>query len=423
MPSKSVDLMSAYPKPRNPFAGAAPLAHRPLSAIAATAGGGVPQQRIKRVLAELVPQLEALHAQGRIGGDISVHTVGLDESGRAHFMAPGMPVQGGAQPAVPEPGYAAPELYAAGAHWARGPWSDVYGLSAVAHALVAGKPPPSAAERLEHDTYAPLAEQGLPKYDRYERSFLAAIDQGLALDPADRPRSLAQYAEILAFPATPPVPPEPAASPVSLVPPPQLVEAEPGRPGWRTALLLALLAGGGLALGAYWWDRLSTDDSAVITRSESVPQAPAPAAGPDPVPQVGPGLTQPPAAEPALPALPGSAADPAQPAATGADTPPAGQAPASDSPGLPPATAQEKPRQGPGADAPPPALVTVALDIAPWGEVWIDGKHRGVTPPLKTLRLAPGRYAVEVRNATLPPYRTTLTVRAGRPTVITHTFR
>ena len=54
---------AGYSTQRNPFAGAAPLAYRPLSAIAATTAGGVPQSRIKRVLAELVVPLQALHDQ------------------------------------------------------------------------------------------------------------------------------------------------------------------------------------------------------------------------------------------------------------------------------------------------------------------------------------------------------------------------
>lgn len=80
-------LFAASQHPRSPFAGAAPLAHRPLSAIAATAAGGVPQARIKRLLGELVPQLASVHEQGHICGDITVDSVGLDESGRAHLLA------------------------------------------------------------------------------------------------------------------------------------------------------------------------------------------------------------------------------------------------------------------------------------------------------------------------------------------------
>ena len=72
--------------PRGPFSGAAPLALRPLSAIAATAAGGVPEARIKRLLSDLLPSLMSLHAQGEICGDISLDTVGMDEGARAHLL-------------------------------------------------------------------------------------------------------------------------------------------------------------------------------------------------------------------------------------------------------------------------------------------------------------------------------------------------
>ena len=36
--------------------------------------------------------------------------------------------------------------------------------------------------------------------------------------------------------------------------------------------------------------------------------------------------------------------------------------------------------------------VTVRLDIRPWGEVWVNGVARGISPPVKELRLIPGKY-------------------------------
>ncbi|MFJ0794782.1 hypothetical protein WLV97_22815, partial [Bordetella bronchiseptica] len=169
-------LSAASQHPRSPFAGAAPLAHRPLSAIAATAAGGVPQARIKRLLGELVPQLASVHEQGHICGDITVDSVGLDESGRAHLLALNGAAQGEA--ALPAPGYAPFELYVEDPAWPRGPWTDIYALSAVAHSLITGRRPPAAPERSVNDGYQPLAQRDLPKYDN---DFLRAIDAGLAV--------------------------------------------------------------------------------------------------------------------------------------------------------------------------------------------------------------------------------------------------
>ncbi|WP_329957673.1 PEGA domain-containing protein [Bordetella petrii] len=63
------------------------------------------------------------------------------------------------------------------------------------------------------------------------------------------------------------------------------------------------------------------------------------------------------------------------------------------------------------------------MNVRPWGEILVNGVSRGVTPPLKTLRLPPGKYSVTVRNSAQAPYRTTLEVRAGKPAMITHVFR
>jgi hypothetical protein len=60
----------------------------------------------------------------------------------------------------------------------------------------------------------------------------------------------------------------------------------------------------------------------------------------------------------------------------------------------------------------------VRLAIRPWGEVYVDGRKVGITPPLKSLRLAPGRHVVTIRNGTLPAYRRELVVRSGTSAVV-----
>ena len=74
------------------------------------------------------------------------------------------------------------------------------------------------------------------------------------------------------------------------------------------------------------------------------------------------------------------------------------------------------------APEPPPAPVSVGLDIRPWGEIWIDGQSRGVSPPLKQISLPPGKYAVAVRNPAGPEYRVSLDVQAGRRAAVSHSF-
>jgi hypothetical protein len=69
-----------------------------------------------------------------------------------------------------------------------------------------------------------------------------------------------------------------------------------------------------------------------------------------------------------------------------------------------------------------PALVVVRLAISPWGEVWVDGKSAGVTPPLSQLSLPPGRHTITIRNGDAAPLRQTVVLQAGRPVQIQHQF-
>jgi eukaryotic-like serine/threonine-protein kinase len=69
-------------------------------------------------------------------------------------------------------------------------------------------------------------------------------------------------------------------------------------------------------------------------------------------------------------------------------------------------------------------LATVSLAVYPWGEVWVNGKNVGVSPPLNELKLKPGQHAIEIRNESSPPYRETFTLIAGEPTKrIRHKFQ
>jgi len=66
---------------------------------------------------------------------------------------------------------------------------------------------------------------------------------------------------------------------------------------------------------------------------------------------------------------------------------------------------------------------TLSLAISPWGEVFVDGQNMGVSPPLNTLQLEPGRHTVEIRNKAFAGYRETVNVRPGQSLKIKHKFR
>lgn len=64
----------------------------------------------------------------------------------------------------------------------------------------------------------------------------------------------------------------------------------------------------------------------------------------------------------------------------------------------------------------------LTLAIRPWGVVYVNGKKKGLSPPVKELTLAPGKYAVEIRNDKFQPYRESIELRKGIATRITHSF-
>ena len=81
----------------------------------------------------------------------------------------------------------------------------------------------------------------------------------------------------------------------------------------------------------------------------------------------------------------------------------------------------------PAAPAASPAVVgasgSITLAISPWGEVFVDGKSRGVSPPLRSLELSLGPHTIEVRNTTFQSYIGKVEVRAGEVVLIRHRFR
>ena len=63
------------------------------------------------------------------------------------------------------------------------------------------------------------------------------------------------------------------------------------------------------------------------------------------------------------------------------------------------------------------------LAIAPWGEVLIDGKRRGVSPPLRVVDVPPGAHTVEIRNSTFPAHVQKVQLKPGEAVRIRHRFK
>jgi eukaryotic-like serine/threonine-protein kinase len=64
----------------------------------------------------------------------------------------------------------------------------------------------------------------------------------------------------------------------------------------------------------------------------------------------------------------------------------------------------------------------VQLAVSPWGQVEVDGKPMGISPPLTRLTLSSGSHTITVRNTDYPAYTATVTVDGESPVTLRHRF-
>jgi hypothetical protein len=180
-------------------------------------GPGFTPADVVRIAGELADALAELHARGLTHLDISPETVSL-ASGRVQlgdFAVDNRTLIALLQgpEGLVRPGYSAIEHYDAEMSEPLGPPADVFAASALLHHLITGRAPPSWQERWR-DPEALL----LPDRDDYPPGFLAAIRQGLAIEPGDRFANGAAWRAALSLPrriagsATPVMEPEPVPS-------------------------------------------------------------------------------------------------------------------------------------------------------------------------------------------------------------------
>jgi hypothetical protein len=184
------------------------------------------------------------------------------------------------------------------------------------------------------------------------------------------------------------------------------------KPRLGTALAMAaiLTVAVGLRLGRQ-------PAAAPVVSPPRVATAPAPAPAKEAVPEQKTAAPSKPAAAPAKPAT--------APSRTAAASSRFGAAPAKPKPAT--ATAVSPPgeeiEEAPVAVADAAAMATVSFAISPWGEVHIDGKMRGISPPLRNVDLTLGRHRIEIRNADFPPHVEIVDAKSGSRIRIRHKFQ
>lgn len=327
--------------------------------------GQLDENRLLGILRPILDGLEEVHARQVLHRDIKPDNIILRQG-----TAPVLIDFGAARQnltsmtrsvmSVLTAGYAPVEQYATGGN--QGPWTDLYAIGAVAYRAISGNKPPDAISRIRHDPLEPASRVG---EGRYSKHFLAAIDWALAVEPEDRPSSVAQFREALEgrAPAKPhpprehvggkisalggTLPPEAASEASTLMVEKRPIEAAPrpgkGFPSWiGIAFGVAAVA----AVTVY----LALRDHEVPRPAEpaTLPLAAPPIAAPAEEPAAGP--------TPDAPAAPAAAPSSSPAEVAAAPTQPPKPAPAESAP----ATAPAKPGPPAASTTPTPAATAPA---------------------------------------------------------------
>jgi serine/threonine-protein kinase len=210
-----------------------------------------------------------------------------------------------------------------------------------------------------------------------------------------------------------------------------------GRPLWLLAGVAGVLLVGAMA----WWQWAPghADAPAAVAAPAASPQvtaAPAAVVVPVTATPASAAVSEAPAAvvtaaAPELIAPVVQSAPPASPAVSVAAAPTAaGPAKAAATP--PKETAREKRQREarerdvkPAAAAPaaaPLATGIVKIAVSPWGEIEVDGRRVGTSPPINELSLSEGRHQIVIRNTDFPALSSTVIVTPGQPYSLKHKF-
>ncbi|MCO5099369.1 MAG: protein kinase [Burkholderiaceae bacterium] len=436
---------------------------RTLDQVLANGPDVIGESWLKAVIRPVLDALEHMHTEDCYHRDVSADNILIRNDGNALLLDLGAArrVIGESDRALTvmlKPGYAPIEQYGDDPECRQGPWTDIYALAAVLYFAVTNRMPPASASRVMHDSLPPLAALAPPGYSA---RFLEAIDRGLSIRPAQRPRTIGEFRSLL-FAATPDENirsaetrstrasrSKGAAKTTDAAAKPD-ASAASARPSMSKATWAFAAAGVVLSLAALAWALAgrspAVPDAAATLAPSASPASPASLSSlssPGSASSVGPADTeaatsaadpapaeQPHDAAPAAfaessalsaaaePAIAEGMAQPARPAPTADESAAAGTvraAPPSAAPGSPSSADAKAAAAGAGTG-------TVRLAISPWGEVYVDGVSRGVTPPLKQLALDAGRHRIEIRNPAGPTWTKQVDVVAGRRLTLSHRF-
>jgi serine/threonine protein kinase len=324
-----------------------------------------------------------------------------------------------------KPGYAPIEQYADDASIKQGPWTDIYAIGAVLHFAITGKAPPPAASRLLNDSMPRLEAKAADASFAagFTKEFLQAVDAALRVRPEDRPQTIAEFRKLLngestseALRPTVPEQSEPMPDPFASIAPMPQAYADSD----HTVVLPRTLTKTGLA-NPRPPDVTSAAES-VTTNADPVPEKKKSSGGLIAAAVIsavvlGAGIFM---------SIKPSAPLPPSPTATKETTAPAVIAAPIVKPSVQPEVVKpvEAPLPEVTVDQAKKAekLSVIRLNVKPWGEIFVDGATKGISPPMKALNLPAGEYSIEIRNGDFAPHSQKLIVKAGESFNLTHAF-
>jgi serine/threonine protein kinase len=361
------------------------------------------ESSILKTLQPILDALETMHAEQIFHRDISPDNIMVLPDGRPILLDLGAArkvMQEGAQAltVMVKPGYAPIEQYADDSSIKQGPWTDIYALGAVIHFAITGKAPPPAASRLLKDSMPNLRDRELPGFTS---PFLAAADAALRVRPEDRPQSIAEFRKLLTGELL--VSPQETMPQVTVVA--ELSDVVEPIDSDHTIVLPRTVTKSMLA---------ATDKPIATPKKSNVPKVAVVVAAlgllsagywvvSEPTQ---PKLSQPVSAPAVVPVVPAAVTAPAVEPIKPVEAPVVAPTPE--------AVVEEVKK--------PVKLAVVKLAIKPWGEVFVDGASKGISPPLKSISLPAGDYVVEIRNGDFAPHTTKLTLKSGEASNLTHAF-
>jgi len=177
------------------------------------------ENMLRQWLVPLLDALETMHGENCFHRDIAPDNILLTSNGPLllDFGAARRVISDMTQAltVILKPGYAPIEQYGDVATMTQGAWTDLYALASVVYYCITGHSPITSVERVMGD---PLPRLSRVAAGQYSSTFLGAIDAALAVRPADRPQSVAEFRAMLDGRAQPRTPADQAAAPPAGVP-------------------------------------------------------------------------------------------------------------------------------------------------------------------------------------------------------------